>query len=480
MRDYLQEARERADTFAPHRRSAPAAGANSSTVDGMLVGTTATYGGIGERLRTASERQVQHFDGWNHAAIRPIAQRIAGQPIRVARLRARGKKEPEQRGIHKSYLPDNLKEFSNDLEPVRDHKFLSIMNKPNDIMVRWVLVYVTICSLELTGRAYWLMKDEKGGNGQIWPLPTPWVTPKHNGRPFSGWTVNPYNSGKEYDYKAESIRQFFYPDPSDPLGCISPTQKQARAIAADQAIQTCQERSFRNGIFPGIMLTVGRQNEIPGVTTRPKLTADQRRDIIYAVKRMYQGVLRYDEPLILDALIEKVEKLSHVPREMDYLNSGKQTKARIVQGYGLTPFIMGELEGANRATAVVAESHFVANVLNPKIDLISQNLTSFVLPLFDKDPTLVAYIEPCRANDPEMEIKERDQLIKSGSLMRDELRQHYDLPPLPGGAGKTIILMPGQAIVPSDTSDYNGKLPSNNPVQGGTKPANGQQPKPGD
>ena len=110
---------------------------------------------------------------------------------------------------------------------------------------------------------------------------------------------------------------------------------------------------------------------------------------------------------------------------MDWLNSGKTTKARIAQGFGTNPIIMGEIEGANRASATVADEHFCQWTVNPKIELLSQTLTEWLRPMFGED--LAVWIEPCVAHDADMRLKWAETLAKYSAITGDELR---DLSPL--------------------------------------------------
>lgn len=410
--------------------------------------------GVGEQQQTRAGRAAQYYTGWNHATIGLIAKRIAAQPIRIGRL-PKGRKPAKDRvKVDKNFLPEHLKEVANRIELVDDNVLSRrLYPRPNSYMTYWHLIVCTIASLRMTGEAYWLLKNENAGPDRpdtraINFLPTPWVAPQHDGRPFSGWKVTPFNNGEPETYKSEQIVRFFYPDPFDPLKSDSPTKAQAKSISADESIQTAQDRGFKNGLFPDLIFTVGRQAETPGVAQRPRLSMRQREDIVMLVKNMLRGVFKNNEPVILDELIQNVHKLSNTPREMDFMGSSVVTKGRIVQGHNVNPFMLGDMENANRATAVVAENHFCTNVCNTDIEMLSQVITAFVLPLFDPDPELIFYIEPTRANDPEMTIKERDQLVKSASLLRDELRQMYDLPEMEDGVGKTIILMPGQIVLP--------------------------------
>jgi phage portal protein BeeE len=455
--DALNDSSQRAASYLSKASRRAGAAAPAVFAGGGLTATAAAM-----VTRDASARQVQHAGGWVYAAVRPTAQRIAGQPVRLARLgnssdiRLPNAQVSHQPHVHKDYLPGHLKSLAPTLQHVTSHPFLDTMNRPNDIMVRWSLLYFLVASLEITGRAFWWVTTGKDGKRSVWPIPSAWMSANHDARLFSSWTVRPPGAGGDYKLDSSEVVYFSYPDHNDPLGSTSPLQMQAKAVSADEAIQTAQERAFKNGLFPGVVITVGKQQEVPGVMSRPRLTPDQRRDIVAMLKAMYRGVLKSDEPLILDALIENVHKISNTPREMDFLQSSKWTKARIFQGYGVNQFIAGELEGANRAVAVVADANHGDYVVNPKLEMISQVLTTFMLPMFDADSSLVAYVEPVRPNDPEMKLKESELLTKSGALLRDELRAMYGMPPLPNGAGQSVILMPGQAIVPAETAVHDG------------------------
>jgi phage portal protein BeeE len=215
---------------------------------------------------------------------------------------------------------------------------------------------------------------------------------------------------------------FSYPDPADPHGAVSPLQAMAGAVDSDEAITTSRISMFRRGIHPSHAVIVGK-NPHPDVPAgvRPRLTGAQERQIIGAIRKRYGGATRHGEPLILDGLIEDVKRLSNTPAEMDFLNSGKDTKSRIVQGFGTNPIVMGEVEGANRASASVAELHFCANTLNPKIVLISQCLTEWLAPMFGEG--LTVWIEPCVPHDAEMSHRWATLLVKASAVTGDELRR---------------------------------------------------------
>lgn len=400
--------------------------------------------------------QEKYFTSWVYSAIRPIASRIAAQPIRVAR---RARKPRTGKRVPKHLVPTWLKELGGDgLEMMDSHRIIDAIDKPNKAMVRWSLLFDTVVSLELTGRAFWLLDEED--SFETWPIPSSWIEPKHTHGLFSSYVIRPRNMGAvtETEVPAESMVRFYYPDPANPvLGSLSPLQAAARAVVTDDSIQECQRRLFSNGIFPGYAVIAGRHPDaVTGAKgLRPMLTAEQRQQIITPIMKAYRGAIQFGQPIILDALIEDIKKITNTPAEMDFMDSGKQTKARIFQTFGVNPLIAGEIEGANRAQAVVAEESFLTNTVNPKIELISQWLCKFMPERFG-DPDVLVWIEPCRPHDPEQTRAEAEQLARHGAITKDEFRHVFNYPPLATlgiEGGDELITKPqpqlGNALIPA-------------------------------
>ena len=347
---------------------------------------------------SSSTEQLRHFTGWVYSSIRPIAQRIAGQPIRVAKT-----------------MPGRTKSIA-DLKPLDEHPLLNLLADPNEMMVAWSLIFSTVASMELTGRSLWWLPEKK----QILPIPTSWIVETEGVTSFTSFKIRPPENAEPYDLPADECCLFCYPNPADPRGAISPLQAIASAVDADESISSSQAAIFRNGIHPTHVVKVGK-NAHPDGPYRPRLSANQRRQIIDAIKNRYSGTMKHGEPLILDGLIEEVSRLSNTPEEMDFLNSAKQTKERITQGFGVNPIILGEVDGANRASATVADRHFCDFTVNPKIELISQCLTAWLSPMFGGG--LRIWIEPCVPNDSELKMKWAEVLTRNGAITLHELRR---------------------------------------------------------
>ena len=256
----------------------------------------------------------------------------------------------------------------------------------------------------------------------IWPLPSSWV---EAGDPLRGsWKVRT-RFGETFEVPSDEMALFSLPDPADPFGSVSPLQTQSPAVATDESIQTAQFRSFKNGLFPGLMIRAGTlPGMMPGQTgERPHLGPEQRRELVQSIRAVCEGAANYGEPLILDAMIEGVERLTDKPAEMDFLDSGKAVKSRIMQAYGVNPLVVGEIEGANRAQAVVAEEVFVSGAVNPLLEMIGQAMSRWVCPRFAR-PTerLVCWIDPAKAHDAELSLKQWEAGLRSGAVGKGEYR----------------------------------------------------------
>lgn len=423
-----------------------------SVAQGLQSAPSAGYGWGAPQTALARE-ELRHFTGWVHAAVRVVAQRIAGQPICIGKKSAAGAKP--QRSVKKGHAPAVVKQAPGDIEPVEDHWLLRTLQRPNPYTVGWSLLYVTVVSLELVGETFWWLCPNEDGEMQIWYLPRSWVTPQDSEDGlFTSYIVRPLNTGEQIELPPEQIVRFHLPDPANPIkGAASPLMSQVRAVLADEQLQVSQHKAFENGVNPGMAVVIGRHPDVAGVPgQRPILSKEQRASLTAALKQAYRGALNAGEPVVLDGLIEDMRKITNTPQEMDFLQSGEATKARIYQGFGVNPISAGQVEGANRASATIADEHLCANTLNPLIELISASLT-FDLAVKAGEPDLLIWVEPARTRDPDQQRSDLDQLAKYGALKVNELRAAYDLPPLDGPEGDELISQAGPTLNFGDGGD---------------------------
>lgn len=414
------------------------------TPDGLSAGQSG-FRGAGEQYR--------HNTGWVYSAVRLVAQRIAAQPIRLAR-KAAGKRPGTMRlKAMQDSLPMQYKSMADGLEPLDQHLLLDTLADPSDLATSWSLMFTTVASLELTGRTLWWVTSESGKR-LILHLPTSWVTKVSvNGGP---WTIHPAGRATPIHIPSAEVVHFFYPDPSDPYGALSPLQQLARAVTADEAIEDSQLSAHRQGIRPGVIIKAGRLKNATsgGEGMRPHLTPDQRNQLITAIRNGYQGTHKRGEPLIVDGLIEDVIPFDRTIQEMDFLNSSKVTKERILQGFGVNPILLGAIEGANRASAVAADEIFCANKCRPIAEQLSIAMTEWCGPIFAaKNEKLVVWIEPPKAHDEDLIYRYRQLLALRGKVTGNEARAWAGLLPIDGQDELPEAPLAGSIPSATDTAD---------------------------
>ncbi len=429
--------------FTAYDRAARLAARKQSTpqLHQMLMssagGLGSLFGGDGTNLEAAAE-QYRHFHGRVYAAVRVITQRIAGQPVFVARVVTPGQGRRTVKSLLDSGLlrandlPLSVKQFGADrLDILEDHPLLAAIEDPNDLMVRAMLFGMTIPSWLVTGRAFWMM-TENHGRHEITPIPTTWVTPRgKNGKLRAEWEVRPPGTlGQPLVVPADSMAHFYFPDPANPLGCLSPLQMQARSVLADESIQAAQQVAFRNSVNPHVALIAGDAAMTDG-QRQVKLTPTQRRQITTWMKQEYQGVQKFGLPIVLDALIRDVKILSHKPSEMAFMDSSALTKADIYEGFGVNPISAGQVEGANRASSAIADHHLCSNTVNPMIETMSQVMTKWVAPRFARpDEKLRVWIAPCEPHDPEQTLRKWQFAASQYCVDQNDIRTRLlGLPP---------------------------------------------------
>lgn len=363
--------------------------------------------------------QYRHFKDVVYTSVSAIAKRIAGQPVCVARA-------PTRPSGRKAAYTDALQRLDG-------HTIISAIDDPNELMVRWSLLFSTAASLMLTGKSYWWMSPTAQRRREIWPIPAHWMRPDDKLR--RGWWLRPDGDAKEHAIPAHEVAYFYLPNPADPFGVTSPLSTQAASVNADEQILLCQQRAYRQGLNHSVAVRVGDVLDTSdGQKRQPALTKEHRQQIIDAVHGMFRGVRNRDDPVILDSFIKDVFKLSLSPSDMDFMESGKLSEGRIYRAFGVNPIVTGAVESANRASSWAADNHFVSSTINPILENMSQVLTAWLPPLFSPGENLVVWIEPAVAHDAEQALREYQAGLAAGAVTVNEYRARIlGLPPIPGG-----------------------------------------------
>ena len=391
-----------------------------------------TGGGFGDWRQQAQHREgYSLFRGWLYSAVHALASQGASQPIVLSRLKGKKKKG---RGVsnkvfHLRKLTKSLraKAAEQEFEILEDHLVKDLLEQPNSFQSRWQFVYSFMANLCLTGWGY-IVADVKDGQLELYSLPTTWIKPVHDPTPFASFEVkNPKKGSAEpVPLKREQVAFAHLPNPSDPLSAMAPANSQMLAIRIDDHIQTSQEAFFSNGIFPSVVITVGKQ-PFSDTQGRPVLSGAQRRQLFSAVRREHTGVHHYGKPAIIDGMIEKIDRLSATQNEMGWQRSEDKIRSRILSAFGVPPYVMGESVPGSYAQAFVTQEIFYDKV-NTYLDMLGSILTNFLPGLFEDEGLLVSWEEK-QAKDPSLQQSLLLAMRGSGDISQNELRAEAGFPP---------------------------------------------------
>ena len=456
----LDRSREKAERMIENARSRKDVGgsAQSALTAGSVGG--GTFGN--DRNAQTAKAQYDRNTSWTYAAVRPIMNRVAAQQVRVARVIPNGDKGAMTRS-QLAAVPQFVKGFltkttilpnSASLEILDQHPFLDAIRDPNGIMTRYSLMATLAASLQLAGKGYWWITRSKRHENQndIWSLPAHWVKPDHAEGFRASWLVRPAGTETEFRVDGDSMAYFNYPNVADPFGSYSPVEAGARDILINESLKESQHRSYENDIVPGLAITLGKTAiGVDGKAEKPQAEPHQISQLEARLNQLYRGPGKSRKFILLDRLIDSVDRISNTPNEMDYLDSGSMAKKAIMQIFGVNEIIAGEVEGANRASAVVADETFLANVINPLLSLITEILNKTVLPLYRRgDENIVTWVDEAVTDDPDSRRADWALGYQMRAVTRDEFRADVlNLPPLPNETGNSFVMGVGEIIQPA-------------------------------
>ena len=310
------------------RRAAHAHGQHVSAVD------------TGYNKLTQSKKCTRIIRAGRTLPLEPISQRIAGQSIYVGRVQS----HPTRRKLG---LPGCLKSVGEHIEPLPTHELLTALNDPNPLMTRWPLMFATVATLLLTGRAHWWLNDDDGKLifGRYHAIgcdhPTQCVS-----RGIYGPTIAPTNSDCQRRRRPASRCRILASRSVQLVRC----NRKRLPCPPMKAFKLLNTEVSKTALCRALMLRVGKVPGMAGDDRRAASADAPNNELRSSIRQTIASRSnKRNEPLIVDGLLEGVERLSTTPAEMDFHAIGQPTKARILQAFGCNPIVVGEIQDSNRA-----------------------------------------------------------------------------------------------------------------------------------
>jgi hypothetical protein len=381
------------------------------------------------------EERYALFEGWLYAAVGALSLEGAGQPVNVARIKGGKEKSSDyelNRIKKKMTTTARSKAADSGLEILNSHSLLRTLENPNPMQGRAQFVYSFIANVCLTGWGFIVRDHEPEDGPHYYSLPTTWIKVDHKKGPFSRFKiVKPGQVVVDDDnwLGREHVGFAHLPNPADPMQGLAPAASQMPSIRINDHINTSRERFFENGIFPSVVVTVGKNPhpDIPG-GIRPMLTGPQRNQVDSAIRKTMSGVYNYGNPAVLDGMIESIDKLSMTDNEMGWEKSEESVKKAILSAFCVHPYILGEPVGQGGYAQVVnIEKRFFKRV-NCFLDMLGTVMTNLVGG-DESDPDLIVWWEKLEAVDPVQEKAMARFARKNGDISQNEFRAMLGLGP---------------------------------------------------
>ena len=352
--------------------------------------------------------QLQANLGWVFAANTAIADNCSKVPFILLRN-----------------MPDG------DQEQVYDHEILDLLNNPNMFMTARQLWNLYYQYLNLTGEAYILKLDKDGSPltdtrklpSALFPLPSHMCSFNYEGKSsYDEITIN--FSGIEYPVTA--ILRDINPDPENPYVGVSIVRKSALTVDTDVQMKQWNNKLFKNGARPGIVVEVPDQ-----------LKDDAYKRLKQQFDEQYKGAGNAFNRVILEGGA-KISPFMMSQQDLDFLESKRFTRDEILAMFKVSASNLGITEDVNRANAEAQKAQFTERCVVPRldqaVDMLNQRL---IYPIYGNEYEL-SYENPV-PEDQEMKLKEAQAGVNSW-LTIDEVRETYGLEPLADGLGKELYV----------------------------------------
>jgi len=274
-----------------------------------------------------------------------------------------------------------LKNAAGDI--ITKHDILELLYKPNPFMTGRQLRQWICASLELTGNAY-ILKDAPRADGaprELFPLLShlveivPGTTAAE---PIQGYKYRA--GGKTAYYRAKDVIQIKYFNPFDFFYGLSPLAA-ARSAADSYEAAEIYNRSFfdNSATLSGIL------------STETKLDDASRSRIIKSWTDKYTSAAKAHKVALLEGGL-KWQSIGMSQRDMDFISGLKLSREAILSIFHVPPALAGIFDHAPQYNTREQQRIFYQTCVLPKMTLILEALTEFLLPDFDKKREL--YLTP--------------------------------------------------------------------------------------
>lgn len=390
-----------------------------------------SWAGFGVMQPTDFAALVKAYKSWVYTCANKNSVSVAQVPLRLYLTTSKGSKHkwPPTRKISKDckdYLLSNpsvtsLKQVKSaaEIEEVTDHPFLALMLEVNGFMNQFDLWENTELSQELTGNAYWWVRDNGlGVPAQIWHLPPERMRPVPGNEDEKFVKGYVYSVGtKLIPFDESEIIHFKFASSTSMLYGMGPLAAVAETYNINQNMDNYEAAVFKNmGVPAGI------------IEAKKQISEDEFKVVKKRWHETYGGVGKQGKVGFLDRELT-FKPAQMTPKEMAYVVGRKLTKEQIMNAFGQS---LGMYDAnATRANSEMASYTYMRDTVRPRLIRLEQKLNEKLILRYDKR-LFVAFDNPV-PEDQDRILKARKVNLETGTIVINEARSTLGMEPVEWG-----------------------------------------------
>lgn len=374
-----------------------------------------------------SSRAMEANHGWPYAAIKAIADEIAGIEWVLCKVKNNG-----------------------DHEEVQEHEVLDFLETVNDFQTGPEFKHIMVSHLELTGNAYIYLE----GVTDVMSKPKAmYLLDPSRVKVVIDKTTFPFKIF-EYEFIIENTTKRFkpwqivhlkWPNPSNQFVGLGTVAGIAEWIDNDNNTTEFLRQFYKNGAQIGVTFETDMTSEEQLQAMRDSFE-EQHAGVGNAYKGIFlpKGVTKATNDVKFD--------------DVGFDETANTNRDKILAGFRVSKTILGAAESeTNRATAETADYVFARRTIKPKMQLICSYLNEFLVPRFGDDIYLT-FNDPVPEDRAARSAEMKNAIGGLSVLTIDEAREEYlGLGPVEGG---DALLAPNNYVPAKDagTIDYSSYM----------------------
>lgn len=306
------------------------------------------------------------------------------------------------------------------------HPFAALLKNPNGWYSGTELVQYVVARMALTGRGYiWKWRNKGGRVGELWPIPTAWVTEiaGDGNRLIAAYRVSV--GGKPLTVPVEDMICVRAIDPSGMIGGASALGASGYDYGMDVERQKYLGEYMRNAPLPGMKVRV-----------KGNLSKTQKEDLRQSLKDKAGRGAR-GNPIILEG--DGDAELIGAIGDMDWPGLTGLSESRICAAFGVPPILVGARVGLDRSTFAnygEARKSFYQDTLRPLWASVEAQITRGLF-VAEGEQRIVAAFDTAHVAELQEGKDERAARARAGYqagvLTLNEARAECGLAPIAGG-----------------------------------------------